>query len=653
MKKISNEIPGLLKVLKSRYFVLYTAIGLTGVTIDFLIFALLVRQTNINYLIANFISISIAILNNFLLNAYVNFKSTDKLSHRFVSFYLVGLLGIGLSQMLLGLLIHLGMSEIISKLFTLPPVLIFQFFLNKQFSFSDKPNQLAAFIGNICSKIWSKKLWIAATIPLFVLFVYTSLLFYTNSISFDESYNLQVPVNLATHGLYASNGGQFDSQLKEFDPFISTGPTLLVPIALMFKVFGTGVWQYRVITYIIYIIFCILTIWFVMKSTSSPMFSKLEKYSFGLLATSLAISFAGTSMVANEFFFTIAQGEALAISFTILSLILIQYKKLYWAAMVLGLAILTKLLFLLMVPFFILEILIALEGRWPSRIKKAAYSALLIALPSILFEFYRLISLEFSFHDYVNSLREFIHFFKIAGGDPNTTNAPLHIIAERLKDLAITDKFTFILLCIVVVVVTASLGYRIWIVVSKSLRLYIKKSKTFNALNIPYLYGFGSMILWMFWWLFVSSTGWTRYAIAPIVLLLILSISLVYVFKDPKYRLVLNSLIIVIVIVSCAFIINNNKISGSLNQQKELAVVISNKFGEKEFYHFNWWQNPEMQFLTNRTSLLYNLDDPAKERWVLMSNLHKKLALADYTRGLSLCNEIMEYGDYRICVIRK
>ncbi|MCA9749954.1 MAG: hypothetical protein KC414_12670, partial [Romboutsia sp.] len=201
-----------------------------------------------------------------------------------------------------------------------------------------------------------KHIWLIAVSAIFIIISYTLILFFYNAISFDEAYNLQVPVNLATNGQYASNGSQFDGTPKLFDPFISTGPTLLAPIAFMFKFFGVGVWQYRIITFIIYIIFCILTVLFVMKATNNPRFTKIERFTFGVFAATLSIAFLNTSMVGSEFFFVIAQGEALAIVFALMSILLLQYKKIYWAAFAVGLAVLTKFLFLLLIPFFLLEL---------------------------------------------------------------------------------------------------------------------------------------------------------------------------------------------------------------------------------------------------------------------------------------------------------
>jgi putative flippase GtrA len=122
--------------LKHRQFLLYCLIGATGVTIDVVLFALGTKVLGLGVLLANFLAISIAIINNFLLNAKFNFKVKDKLFGRFLSFYAVGLLGIGLSQVLIYIFFYLvGLEELTAKALTLPPVLVFQFALNKKFSF--------------------------------------------------------------------------------------------------------------------------------------------------------------------------------------------------------------------------------------------------------------------------------------------------------------------------------------------------------------------------------------------------------------------------------------------------------------------------------------------------------------------------------------
>lgn len=125
-------------LLYDKQFIKYTLIGLVGVSIDFILFTLLVELTPVNFLIANFIAISIAISNNFLLNTFFNFKKTNQLFKRFIIFYFVGFLGLLVSQLLLGTLVGLGLGELIAKALTLPFILLFQFILNRKFSFNDE-----------------------------------------------------------------------------------------------------------------------------------------------------------------------------------------------------------------------------------------------------------------------------------------------------------------------------------------------------------------------------------------------------------------------------------------------------------------------------------------------------------------------------------
>lgn len=126
----------LINSVTDRHFVLYTIIGLSGVVIDFLLFIALTSVFQINPIVANFISISAGIVNNFLLNRAYNFKKYDDVFIRFLIFYLTGFAGLILSELLLlGLHYGIGIHEILAKILTLLPVLLFQFAINKKLSF--------------------------------------------------------------------------------------------------------------------------------------------------------------------------------------------------------------------------------------------------------------------------------------------------------------------------------------------------------------------------------------------------------------------------------------------------------------------------------------------------------------------------------------
>ncbi len=121
---------------KYRNLILYCLIGCVGASLDFCVFSCLTVFGGIHYQTANVISISVGIITNFFLNYYFNFKSKNKLLLRFISFYLVGMLGLGISCALLWFLIDCCKINVIcAKIGTIVLVTIIQYTLNKLISF--------------------------------------------------------------------------------------------------------------------------------------------------------------------------------------------------------------------------------------------------------------------------------------------------------------------------------------------------------------------------------------------------------------------------------------------------------------------------------------------------------------------------------------
>ena len=130
-----------LKILYSRFrnFILYGLIGGFCATLDFGVYTLLCHFDIMPYLWANVISIHCGIICSFLLNRTFNFKVKDKAAQRFLSFYMVGLMGLGISEGMLFLMVTQGeWNEIVSKLISVVFVALVQFVLNKYITFKTK-----------------------------------------------------------------------------------------------------------------------------------------------------------------------------------------------------------------------------------------------------------------------------------------------------------------------------------------------------------------------------------------------------------------------------------------------------------------------------------------------------------------------------------
>lgn len=124
------------KILLNKRFIrevfLYGIIGGTSSLMDSGIYYILTRHLFMNELISNFISVNIGITLSFILNTFINFKKTDKMVQRAISFYSVGYLGLLVSMFILYCGINIfNINDLIIKIISIFIVAAFQFVLNK------------------------------------------------------------------------------------------------------------------------------------------------------------------------------------------------------------------------------------------------------------------------------------------------------------------------------------------------------------------------------------------------------------------------------------------------------------------------------------------------------------------------------------------
>lgn len=127
---------------KFRNLILYGIIGCLSAGLDFGLYTAFVEWGGLNYIVANCISVLTGISVSFLLNRQYNFKVTDKPLKRFFIFLSVGLGGLLFSNLILYMCIeYMQISEILSKLLSIVPVVLLQYILNKFITFkTDRKN---------------------------------------------------------------------------------------------------------------------------------------------------------------------------------------------------------------------------------------------------------------------------------------------------------------------------------------------------------------------------------------------------------------------------------------------------------------------------------------------------------------------------------
>jgi len=160
---------------KHKLFIRYSAIGASGALLDLILFLTLFNGFHLNALVANLISTSAGITNNFILNRQLNFKKKDFVLLRFLAFYAAGLAGILLSTLLLRLFHDYGgINANVVKLGSIVLVVIMQYFINKHVSFRDfkkaKGSNLQV-IGNFLRAHIPEMLVIALVATIFIAFI--------------------------------------------------------------------------------------------------------------------------------------------------------------------------------------------------------------------------------------------------------------------------------------------------------------------------------------------------------------------------------------------------------------------------------------------------------------------------------------------------
>lgn len=138
---------GRLRALLGRYrrIVLYAAIGGGAVLLDLGIYALLALPVGLHPVLANTVSTFTAMVFSFAANSVLNFKVTDRIVARFLSFALVTGAGYLVSTLMLAVLVDgLHVHDLIAKGATLPVVFLLQYTLNKRTTFAATETRTAS-----------------------------------------------------------------------------------------------------------------------------------------------------------------------------------------------------------------------------------------------------------------------------------------------------------------------------------------------------------------------------------------------------------------------------------------------------------------------------------------------------------------------------
>jgi hypothetical protein len=290
------------------------------------------------------------------------------------------------------------------------------------------------------------------------------------TVEFDEGFNLQIPVNLAKTGSYATTVAWG----KPFDSAITTGPTMLLPTALVFRLAGIGLTQARLVPLVFFVIALTL--------------AAILLYSLGKVPAAV-LGLVWLACVPEFFRFGLKElGEVPALSFFLLALVSYNRCQPLRLGLLLGLAVLTKFEFILcLAPLFFLALL---EGgsSWKFYAKVLAVT---LAIP-LGWEVIKLVGLGWA--GYRDNVQAFLHVMDGATGlqpfSPTSVGTRASMLVAAFYPLPEALSL-------------AALG----IVLSAQ---FVRLKQTLEAApQRAWMVMFSTAFL--VWWLIASKTGWPRH----------------------------------------------------------------------------------------------------------------------------------------------
>jgi hypothetical protein len=240
----------------------------------------------------------------------------------------------------------------------------------------------------------------------------------------DEAFNLTVPRNLLAGLGYTSDGTLSGSTLTPFDPRISTGPVVLLPVAGVLALGVDPVIGARLVP---------LAYWVLLLVGCAVLGRRVAGRFGALVAVALPLAFNTAESVSPIQGPADLLGETAAAAFIVWALIALP-RRAWLAGLLLGLAVQAKLIALLALPAFAVALFLLTPAapfrrRFAVALRRAWAPLVLAAVPTLLLELVALVSLGVA--GYVRHVRA-LGGFLLSGGQhyaPTTVPQKLGTLA--------------------------------------------------------------------------------------------------------------------------------------------------------------------------------------------------------------------------------
>ncbi len=411
-------------------------------------------------------------------------------------------------------------------------------------------------------------------------------------LEYDEAFNMTVVKNLGSQFMYATNGAiSMPPGPKFFDPFITTGPSLMVPSALLWFITGGSVVGVRIVPLAFFIAY-LVGLWRIAPGGSSP-WTKLMMVSAPLTLV------VPTAFEHAAFVPTRLVGETAAACLLLWGVRLVVRGRWFVGGLLCGLAVQTK--YVASIPLaaalFAVAVSFVIVGR-PIRLKSFMNLASGVILPTLIFESIRLMVLGVK--DYVDSLGVIVDYSASVVQVGDKENADAMTKMTSLGNMFETHSF-------LVIALVVSLALGLMLMGEARREAGIEGESADDAASNGLLTSAALLIAGaaslVFWLLFVQEPS-GRHSLVGLLLMVpgLCLLAQRAALHTGKLRVGLTLL----AFVGCGFIALNSaakswdlvRVDSLLEEQRQIADLLEDR-GVSALDVDGWWQHPEFQVLTD------------------------------------------------------
>ena len=408
-----------------------------------------------------------------------------------------------------------------------------------------------------------------------------------HALEFDSSFNLNVIKNIASHGIYGTSVYLVDGQKYYwFDPWITTGPTVFLPTALLIKIVSDFIFIPRLVMNVFFITFLYILAKLIVVIQRKIHFTQTFIY-----VTSLVFIFS--KFISNVTILGVdLVGEIPAYLFILLSIWGLFLESPFIAGLSIGLAVATKLqLVYFCIPLFLGYSYFFYKKRGKDFFKFVLAAAMPVTIftVSLLLVYGRHIK---SYYGDFKGVAIMQKAYPILAGD--AASAGVRFIRFIRYDPAFLIMLT------------------VWFaIVFFQWRKYDLKRKIV----------FGSFSLYLGYFLFLWQFIAHRHLVIPTFIAFLLPgiVTMTYMSTDNMKKFIVGTFIVSILLFPS--LIESGE---AFRNQTAAADHLRNKYGNATIYNIGWWKSPELQILLNKDFI--RLD---KKNRKMCSN-DCKLIIADY-----------------------